>query len=77
MSHDPRVGSTHLDVVHQGGRGAGGNCFIKDFETFIEMLNDSELEEQNKLCKNIRNFNLELLKDSNKNEDLIKGMYGE
>jgi len=77
MSHDPRVGSTHLDVVHQGGRGAGGNCFIKDFETFMEMLNDSELEEQNKLCKNIRNFNLELLKDSNKNEDLIKGMYGE
>jgi len=37
MAADPRIGRTHLDPVHQGGRGAGGHCFIKDFAAFSQM----------------------------------------
>lgn len=73
---DPRIGKSHSNIDDSGGRGAGGYCFIKDFEIFIEMLNDYELEEQKQLCGSIRNFNLKLLKDSNKNLDLIKDIYG-
>lgn len=77
MSHDPRIGSTHLQVVHQGGRGAGGHCFIKDFEAFIEMLGKMDLAKQKKVCEEMRNINLEYLKNSGKDLDLIKEVYGE
>lgn len=76
MAADTRIGSTHLDVVHNGGRGAGGHCFIKDFEAFIEMLDDQKLEGQKQVCESLRNINLEYLKNSGKNLDLIKDIYG-
>ncbi len=85
LSYDPRVGSTHLDVVHSGridaakkdGRGAGGHCFIKDFEAFIEMLGEQNLEEQKKTCEALRDLNLQYLRNSGKDLDLVKEIYGE
>jgi UDPglucose 6-dehydrogenase len=76
MAHDLRIGPTHLDVVHQGGRGAGGHCFIKDFEALIEMFKDVEMDDQLEILENIRNLNIQYLRDSNKNLDLLKGVYG-
>jgi len=76
LSADSRIGSSHLDVVHKGGRGAGGHCFLKDFEAFIEMLDTQGFTEQKKVCEKIRNMNLEYLKNSGKNEDLIEEIYG-
>ncbi|MBT6691773.1 UDP-glucose/GDP-mannose dehydrogenase family protein [Candidatus Parcubacteria bacterium] len=76
MAHDLRIGPTHLDVVHQGGRGAGGHCFIKDFEALIEMFEDIEMDDHTEILKNIRNLNVQYLRDSNKNLDLLKGVYG-
>lgn len=75
MSFDSRIGKTHLDVVHQGGRGAGGHCFIKDFEAFIEMLKNNNLADQVKTCEAVRNLNLAYLKNSGKNLDIIKETY--
>ena len=37
MSGDPRIGKTHLEAEHQGGRGAGGDCFIKDYAQYVQM----------------------------------------
>ena len=83
MAHDSRIGPTHLDVFHKSGgsaggdqRGAGGHCFIKDFESFIEMLDKKDLDEQKKTCEGIRNLNIKSLKDSNKDQDLLEGVYG-
>lgn len=76
MSHDERIGSTHLDVFHKSGRGAGGHCFIKDFESFIEMLDKQNLNQQKQTCEEIRNLNIKYLKDSNKDIDLLEGVYG-
>jgi len=76
MAADPRIGSTHLAVSHQGGRGAGGHCFIKDFEAFIEMLKDNNLNSQKEMCEIIRDINLDYMKDSKKDLDLIKEVYG-
>lgn len=76
MAADPRIGSSHMNVVHDGGRGAGGHCFIKDFEAFIEMLDKNNLHDQSKTAQEIRNLNLKYLKDSGKNIDLVEGVYG-
>ena len=85
LAHDPRIGSTHLDVVHSGridvaqreGRGAGGHCFIKDFETYISMLKEAGLSDQQKACEAIRDINLQYLRSTDKDLDLVKGVYGE
>ncbi|MBU1202639.1 hypothetical protein KKH39_01150 [Patescibacteria group bacterium] len=76
MKHDLRIGPTHLDVIHQGGRGAGGHCFIKDFEAFIEMLDSVDLDQQKQVCEAVRDINLKYLTDSGKNPDLVRGVYG-
>lgn len=76
MQHDIRIGSTHLEVIHQGGRGAGGNCFIKDFEAFIEMFESADLNRQVEVLEKIREINLRYLNNSGKNPDLVRGVYG-
>jgi UDPglucose 6-dehydrogenase len=34
---DPRIGPSHLQVVHDGYRGYGGSCFPKDMRAFIQL----------------------------------------
>lgn len=34
---DPRIGASHLQVVHDGYRGYGGSCFPKDMRAFIQL----------------------------------------
>ena len=75
MSNDFRIGKSHLDVVDKGGRGAGGHCFIKDFEAMIEMLHHVDLHDQEETMLAIRNLNLKYLKASNKDLDLVKEIY--
>jgi UDPglucose 6-dehydrogenase len=77
MSADPRIGSTHLNPVHQGGRGAGGHCFIKDFSAF-RMIYEKNIKDKLGLdvIKSLEKKNIALLLDSNKNLDLLEGVYG-
>jgi len=78
MSADPRIGSTHLDPVHKTGRGAGGNCFIKDFAAFSQMYKELVGDELGlEALAGIKNKNIDLLVKSNKDLDLLKGVYGE
>jgi UDPglucose 6-dehydrogenase len=77
MAADPRIGPTHMAVSHQGGRGAGGHCFIKDFEALIEMLGENRLEKQKEVCESIRDINLDYMRNSGKDLELLKGVYGE
>jgi glycosyltransferase involved in cell wall biosynthesis/extradiol dioxygenase family protein len=82
---DPRIGRSHLDPVHKSGhkgakpgRGAGGDCFIKDFEAFrrlyAQVVGDAE---GNALLDATMNKNLHLLLSSGKDITLIKSVYGE
>jgi len=83
MSYDPRIGYTHLDAVHQGGRGAGGHCFIKDFAAFRQMfkanMGDSSVSDELSLriLETLEDKNIQLLSDSHKSLDLLKGVYGD
>ncbi len=78
LIHDPRVGTSHVEPIHKGGRGAGGHCFIKDFEAF-RTLYDTLVKDQygSELLKNEAMRNIELLVQSKKDIDLLKGVYGE
>ena len=78
MSMDPRIGNVHLDPVHKSGRGAGGHCFIKDFAAFRDIY-EKEFGDGNELevLKSLEKMNINLLKSSNKDLDLLEGVYGD
>lgn len=81
---DPRMGRSHLDPIHQSGhggpagRGAGGHCFIKDFAAFRSMYEKSFPEDTKGIdvLKGLEQKNVQLLRDSGKDLDLLEGVYG-
>ncbi|MDD5290741.1 MAG: hypothetical protein PHZ04_01365 [Patescibacteria group bacterium] len=78
MAADPRIGRTHLNPVHQGGRGAGGHCFIKDFAAFSDMYKEHIGDEFGlKVLESLKDKNIDLLVSSGKDLDLLAGVYGE
>ncbi|MCK5320494.1 hypothetical protein KAJ61_03835 [Candidatus Parcubacteria bacterium] len=62
----------------EGGRGAGGHCFIKDYAAFIEMYEKHVGDEAGlNALRAIEKKNIDLLTKSGKDLDLLKGVYGE
>ncbi len=73
---DPLMAHRYLNPLDGKGRGAGGDCFIKDFEAFIEITKKSKvLDEHVKMLETIRNINVKLLVNSGKDMDLVRGVY--
>lgn len=75
---NPFIASRYSYPIHKGGRGAGGNCFIKDFAAFRlffeEMLpNDSKALQ---MLMSIEAKNLHLLASTKKDAHLVRGVYG-
>ena len=87
LVHDPRIGLSHTQPVHNSGhvkesakshRGAGGHCFIKDFETFRTMYGAVAKDQYgDKLLTALTEYNLKLLVNSDKDIDLVEGVYGD
>lgn len=78
VTADPRMGNSHMEPIHFSGRGAGGHCFIKDFALFSKMYKDVvDNKRGSDLLEALEEKNKELLKESNKDLDLLKGVYGE
>jgi UDP-glucose 6-dehydrogenase len=79
MAADPRIGAIHIDPIHKSGRGAGGSCFIKDFEAFRRSYKQTHPDDifGNELLAALVRKNMDLLHSTNKDEHLIKGVYGE
>lgn len=62
----------------EGGRGAGGHCFIKDYAAFIEMYEKYVGDESGlNALRAIEKKNIDLLVKSGKDLDLLKGVYGD
>lgn len=77
VAADPRIGASHMNVSDDGGRGAGGHCFIKDFEAFIELYKKASGEAVVlQALESWRNKNIKLLRDSGKNLELLRDVYG-
>lgn len=91
--NDERIGESHTAVKHASGheqsdpnkkqnlfaRGAGGHCFIKDFEALIEMYARLLPADTFGLqaLKALRDKNNSLLVQSGKDLDLLKGVIGD
>ena len=75
--HDPRIGTSHTRPVHDTGRGAGGHCFIKDFEAFRQHYKATLGEDRayDLLTAQV-SYNNELLRTSAKDIDILEGVYG-
>jgi UDPglucose 6-dehydrogenase len=85
--NDHRIGDSHTSPVHTSGhlekgdyresRGAGGHCFIKDFEG-LKLLYKENIgsDEGYELLQSNTDYNQKLLRDSKKDLDLLKQVYG-
>lgn len=81
---DPRIGPSHLDPVHKSGphattvgRGAGGHCFMKDFESFRRAYAELGDPLGSAVLDAMVIKNNQLLRSSGKDLDILKGVYGE
>lgn len=77
LAHDPYIAPVHLDPVHKTGRGAGGHCLIKDFAAlreFYEQTCSDSIGADFLRAAELKN--IDLLKKSNKDLDLLEGVYG-
>ncbi len=75
--HEPWIGSNHIDPVHRSGRGAGGPCLIKDFNAFVQefqRITDDELGKE--VLQALERKNLDLLKQTDKDQDEVGRVYG-
>jgi len=78
VAADPRIGEEHTRPVNKGGRGAGGDCLIKDFETFIRLYEKYVGDKVGlSVLNDLRDKNVSLLVESKKDLELLKGVYGE
>lgn len=77
LMSDPMIAPYHLDPVHKNGRGAGGNCLIKDFEAFLQsyekIASDSD---GSRVLQALRRKNLSLLQSTAKSLNILKQIYG-
>lgn len=77
MAADPDCGPTYVNPIHKAGRGAGGECFIKDFEAlsrlYAEHLNDPRGQD---VFTSLTAKNIELLLASGKDLALLRGVHG-
>lgn len=79
LDHDPYVANRYGKPVHKSGRGAGGGCFIKDFAAFRELYAKTVLGDAKGLAmlSALEQKNIELLKTSGKDLNLLRGVYGD
>ncbi len=84
LIHDPRIGESHTEPLHRSrdgaiaGRGAGGHCFIKDFEAFRRMYDEHVGDEFGKeVLEAEAHKNIQLLVRSGKDVELLTEVYGD
>jgi len=77
MEADPMMSPFYNNPIHKTGRGAGGHCFIKDFAAFRAQYETIVDDPKNHaVLRALEEKNLALLKDSNKDQTLVEGVYG-
>lgn len=79
MDSDIMMSPYYNSPVHKGGRGAGGSCFVKDMAAFRHLYQSVYAEDTKgvDVLQALEAKNLELLKKSNKCQEIVKGVYGD
>ncbi|HPY08856.1 MAG TPA: hypothetical protein PK469_02980 [bacterium] len=83
IAADSRIGASHLNPVHSSGlsnkpgRGAGGHCFIKDFAALVQYARAQALDQESlDFLESAERKNLALLRESGKDVDSVREVYG-
>jgi len=76
VTSDSRIGSSHTRIYDNKGRGAGGNCLIKDFEAFISYLDQKIKLRDIATLSAIKYMNIDLLLSSQKDMAILESIYG-
>ncbi len=79
MNIDPMMSPYYNSPIHKSGRGAGGHCFIKDMSAFSRMYREHCPEDLLgiNVLDAMEKKNLALLASTQKDQDLVWGVYGE
>lgn len=78
LQADPFISSRYAKPVHKSGRGAGGNCFVKDFAA-LRALHKKRLPKDihgHSVLEAVEHKNKHLLKKSKKDLHVLKNVYG-
>ena len=74
---DPLMVDTYANPIHKSGRGAGGNCFIKDFAAFANLYEGRVGDNEGvKVLRALEEKNKQLLNDSKKDLNILEVVYG-
>lgn len=74
---DPVVAKWHIEPNPLAGRGVGGDCHIKDFETFSRLFKTLVGDPVGMaMIDAMKKKNISLLLESKKDLDLLEGVYG-
>ncbi len=74
---DPFIPNRYSSPVHKNGRGAGGNCFIKDFASLREKYEKTVGDNSGvSVLISMEEKNKKLLKESKKDIEILKKVYG-
>ncbi len=74
---DPMISNRYSNPIHKSGRGAGGACFIKDFAAFAKLYREMVGKKEGiEFLKAAEKKNIMLLVGTNKDMDLLEGVYG-
>jgi len=77
MEADPFIANRYAHPVHKKGRGAGGHCFIKDFAALRSLYKKKVGDTAGMAAFSaFEKKNVALLKESGKDMDLLRGVYG-
>jgi nucleotide sugar dehydrogenase len=78
IAADPFICNRYGKPVHKSGRGAGGHCFIKDFAA-LRLLYERTVGDPAGVAAlaAVEEKNVALLRLSNKDLDLVRGVYGD
>ena len=78
MQADPYIANRYAKPLHKTGRGAGGHCFIKDFAA-LRALYEKQVGDFAGTAALVafEHKNIALLKESGKDLDLLRGVYGD
>lgn len=79
MGSDIMMSPYYNNPIHKGGRGAGGNCFVKDMAAFRDLYSEMVVEDTRglRVLEALEMKNLQLLNKTGKSQDIIKKVYGD
>ncbi len=78
IAADPLIPNRYANPVHKKGRGAGGGCFIKDVASLARLYDRLYIKDKKgrAFLRALEDKNIDLLLSTNKDRDLLKGVYG-